>query len=102
MDKKIYTITLADGTVIPNLSLNGNNYISSNPVEAAVFSGNCSPVVINDGLVDEVHDNMDLVQITEFEGKYWFVLRDLSPEELILMKIQSDIEYTAMMAGIEL
>ena len=28
MDDKIYKITLADGTVIDNLKLNGNNFIS--------------------------------------------------------------------------
>lgn len=37
MDEKIYTITLADGTSIENLRLNGNNYISTEPINAAIF-----------------------------------------------------------------
>ena len=101
MDEKIYTITLADGTFIENLRLNGNNYISTEPINAVIFEGNCSPVVISDGTRNETHDNMELVQITEVNGEYWFVLRDISLEELKQIKIISDIEYLAMMTGVE-
>lgn len=103
MDDKTYKITLSDGTVISNLKLNGNNYISKEAIDASIFAGNCSPVAINDGANDETHANMELVQITESDsGEYWFVLRDVSSEELTRIKIQSDIEYVAMMAGVEL
>lgn len=102
MDTKTYKITLADGTMIENLKLNGNNYISETPVNPAIFAGNCSPVVISDGTFAETHDNMELVQLTESDGFYWFILRDIPEEELAKIKMQSDIEYVAMMAGIEL
>lgn len=102
MDEKNYKITLNDGTEINNLKLNGNNYISTEPIDPAVFDGNCSPVVISDGTHDEIHDNMELVQITEVNGKYWFVLRDFSADELAQIKMRSDIEYVAMMTDIEL
>ena len=102
MDEKIYTVTLADGTAISNLRLNGNNYISTEPIDAAIFDGNCSPVIINDGIKNETHDNMQLVQVTESASEYWFILRDLSSEELARIKMQSDIEYLAMMSNIEL
>lgn len=103
MDEKIYKVTLADGTEISNLRLNGNNYISTTPIEASVFGGNCSPVLISDGVSDEIHENMELVQIKEqVPGEYWFVLRDISEEELTRMKMQSDIAYVAMMSGVDL
>lgn len=102
MDEKIYKITLADGTVLDGLSLNGNNFISSAQVDASAFESNCSPVVINDGETDEVHEHMDLVQVTEVDGKYWFVLRDITKTELEQAKIKSDIEYIAMMCDVEL
>jgi len=102
MDEKIYSIALADGTVIENLSLNGNNYISNAPINSELFVGNCSPVIISDGTNDEIHDNMELVQVTEVNGKYWFILRDISSEELKQIKIRADIEYVAMMTGVEL
>ena len=37
MDEKIYKITLADGTEIRNLRLNGNNFISDTPVAAEIL-----------------------------------------------------------------
>ena len=32
MEDKTYSITLADGTVIDDLKLNGNNFISKSPI----------------------------------------------------------------------
>lgn len=98
-----YNITLADGTELSNLALNGNNFISTVPVYESTFHNNCSPVVISNGETSVTHENMELVQVVQqFPGEWWFVLRDLSQEELARMKTQSDIEYIAMMAGIEL
>ncbi len=103
MDSKTYTITLADGTVLDNLKLNGNNFISNTAINADIFNENCSPIIVSDGVNSETHNNMEFVQVTEQEpGKYWFVLRELSASELARIKMQSDIEYVAMMAGIEL
>lgn len=103
MDEKIYTITLADDTEITNLQKNGNNFISNESIDESIFSENCSPVIISDGESVETHANMELVQITEqVPGEYWFVLRDVSSEEITRMKMQSDIEYVAMMSGVEL
>lgn len=102
MNRKVYMVTLADGTVIDNLKLNGNNFVSEEEISPMIFDGNCSPVIINDGARDVIHDNMELVQVTEEDGKYWFILRDISEAELNQIKIQSDIAYIAMMAEIEL
>ena len=102
MDEKIYKITLADGTVINNLTMNGNNFISNEAIKASIFEANCCPVTINDGTSEEVHENMDLVQVTSVEGKSWFVLRDISEKELEQAKMKSDIEYLAMMCDVEL
>lgn len=102
MENKIYSITLSDGSVIENLKLNGNNFISEVPVSSETFADNRSPVIISDGETEEVHENMELVQITEMGDQYWFVLRDISEAEMEKIKMQSDIEYIAMMAGVEL
>lgn len=96
MSEKIYKITLADGTVINNLHLNGDNFISREPIDKGVFENNCSPVIINDGYADDRHSHMKLIQITEpFEGEYWFVLCDVSDEELIREVCQAGIQYLA-------
>lgn len=97
MDEKNYKITLADGTELSNLTMNGNNFISEATIDPGIFQSNCSPVVISDGEHDETHENMELVQVTEVNGQSWFVLRDMTPKELEQAKIKSDIEYLAMM-----
>ena len=102
MDKKNYKITLADGTELSNLTMNGNNFISEATIDPGIFQSNCSPVVISDGEHDETHENMELVQVTEVNGQSWFVLRDMTPKELEQAKIKSDIEYLAMMCDVDL
>lgn len=102
MNDKKYSVTLADGTVFQNLVLNGNNFISTAPVSAESFVNNCSPVNIFDGETEEVHENMELIQVRELDNHWWFVLRDITEEELKQISLRADIEYIAMMTGVEL
>ena len=102
MDDKIYKITLSDGTVIDNLKMNGNNFVSTVEIDKSVFDGTLLSVPINDGEKDDVQTTMELVQVTKMGSEYWFVLRDIPETELAFIKMQSDIEYVAMMSEIEL
>ena len=97
-----YRIVLADGNEIGNLRLNGNNFISNVPVDKAVFDGNLAPVTIYKGLIPEVHEHMELVQITRMGNEHWFVLRDISQRELNEMQVRADIDFLAMMTDVEL
>lgn len=45
---------------------------------------------------------MELVQLIEYEGAYWFILRDIPAETLDRMKLQADLAYLAMMTGVKL
>lgn len=105
MEKK-WKITLADGTQLENLRLNGNNFISDTKITADIFNGNLSKVVI-EGIEDgkesvQEYEHMELVQIVHYEDGYYFVLRELSQDELDKIKTQADIEYLAMMSDIDL
>lgn len=102
MDEKIYKVTLADGTVIDNLKLNGNNYISEKELSADMFLGNLGTVTINDGEKDVVYENMTLVQLAKYNDEYWFILRTMTKKELQEIKNRSDIDYIAMMTDVEL
>lgn len=102
MDEKIYTITLDDGTQIENLRMNGNNFISQEEIDPDIFDGNLATVTINDGEIDEVHENMGLVQVTRMGDEYWFVLRDVPMSEIERAKLRSDLDYLAMMADVEI
>ncbi len=104
MEENTWKITLADGTAIEDLKLNGNNFISSKKLTEASFAGGLTEVTYecSDGSA-ETHHDMELVQITHPATKeWWFVLRELSEAELSAIKTQSQIEYIAMMSDIDL
>ena len=100
--EKVYSITLADGTILDDLKLNGNNYVSQKEIKEEAFQDNLYSVTISDGEKEEIHTNMELVQLMEYEGAYWFILRDIPPETLDRMQLQADIVYLAMMTGVKL
>lgn len=103
MDEKIYSITLADGTVLGNLRMNGDSFISSQEVDASIFENNCTPVTISDGTSEEVHACMEYMAVANpTDSGYWFGLRDVSEKELEQIALRSDLEYIAMMSGIDL
>ena len=98
-----FTITLSDGTTLEDLEMNGNNFISASEIDTGVFDDNLSPVVISDGHSEVVHEQMALVQnVRHPDGRYWFILRDVTAEEIANAKLRSDIDFIAMMADIEL
>ena len=103
-----FTVILSDGTQLTNLELNGNNFISDNAITEETFSGRLSRVIITgDPEEDECrligeHENMALVRVQERDGKSWFILRDMSHDELEKLKDRSNIDYLAMMTGIDL
>lgn len=105
--EKSWKITLADGTKLENLGLNGNNFISDTKLTEDDFEGKLLNVKIegktDDGQeIIEEHNHMELIQIAQYDDGYYFALRDLTDEELEKMKMQSDIEYLAMMSDVDL
>lgn len=47
----MYAITLSNGKKLENLELNGNNFISTSPVDSAFFDGGLSEATITDGSI---------------------------------------------------
>ena len=68
----MYKITLADGTVLKNLELNGNNYIAEGVIEDSVFEGNLDTVTVTDGKTTETFTDMRLMSNRVVEGKSWW------------------------------
>ncbi|MBQ7154437.1 MAG: hypothetical protein IJR85_02640 [Synergistaceae bacterium] len=115
MEKGTFTVTLADGTQLSGLALNGNNFVSKTEVTEETFRGKLGRVVITgDAEADEAgligtHEHMELVQVAHYtqavhgcEDGYYFVLRDIPAAELEKLQNRADIEYVAMMAGVNL
>lgn len=100
-----FKITLADGTQLKNLKLSGNNYISKTKITEDDFDGKLSKVIIENETkkTSEEFEHMELVQILDYGEKgYYFILRELSEDELDKIKTKADIEYLAMMTDVEL
>ena len=96
-----YTITLADGTIISNLTKNGTNYVSNTKITADTFLGNCSPLMIRGDESVEFHSNAELVNIMEINGQYYIAFRDIPQNELREAKMRSDLDYLAMMSDVD-
>jgi len=98
----MYKITLHDGTVLDNLFLNGNNFISVTPIDSEIFKNNLKTVLISDDDVETVHYDMKLVQNIEYNGEYWFILAEKTPEDKsaeLINQMKADTDYLAIMTG---
>ena len=79
----MYKISLADGTTLENLVLNGNNFIAQTAVDDAVFKDNMATVTITnleDGTAEQLEDGVLLSNIVR-EGCSWLVLGQKSAEQ---------------------
>ena len=104
MEKGTFTITLADGTQIAGLELNGNNFVSKTKITPEQFEGKLSTVKIaGENYSDEeagfigTFKNMQLVQIQEYEDGWYFILRTLTAAEIREMQINARLDYIEMM-----
>lgn len=98
----MYQITLKDGTVIKDLELNGNNFISKIEITESMFTDNLEIVTISDGTNESVQQNMKLVQISNMNGEYWFVLTTKSNQEVEndeLKKRLADLTEIVLLGG---
>lgn len=85
----MYKMTLADGTVLDNLELNGNNYIAEGVIEDSVFEGNLGTVTVTDGETTETFTDMRLMSNLVNEGRSWFVLGEKSAQQKAMERIES-------------
>ena len=101
---KSWKITLSDGTQLKDLKLSGNNYISKTKITEDDFKGKLSKVIIENETdkISEELEHVELVQIVHYEDGYYFVLRQLSQDEIDKQKMQGDIEYLAMMTNTDM
>ena len=99
--EKTLKITLADGTVLDNLGMNGNNYISEEVISDDVFEDNLRHVEVFDSATDVktvLHD-CELVQNIEVDGGCWFTLREKTEEELSIDALNGAIIELAEIIG---
>ena len=91
----MYTITLHDGTVLDELELNGNNFISEKLIDDSVFSGNLDTVTISNGETTETYTDMKLMSNRVDGGKSWFVLGEKTEQEKAMERFVSALSVNA-------
>ncbi len=91
----MYKITLHDGTVLENLELNGNNFISENVIDDSVFDGNLDTVTITDGKTAETYTDMKLLSNRVDGGKSWFVLGEKTEQEKTMERLVEALSVNA-------
>lgn len=98
MEEKI-TLVLADGTIIDNLELNGNNLISQADVgEDKLSAVNLSHITIN----SVEYRDMLLRNYWKDTDGWHIVISEITPQERLEARISSKIDYIAMMEDIDL
>lgn len=76
----MYTIKLYDGTMLDNLELNGNNFISDLIILDSVFENNLKSVEVFDSENIQILTDQFLAANRVIDNKSWFVLIDKTPE----------------------
>ncbi|MBQ3399562.1 MAG: hypothetical protein IJG51_11790 [Synergistaceae bacterium] len=108
----MYTMTLNDGTVIGNLKMVNNTLRSAEGLTAEMLRGKLAPVTIAGsksaeededwgGLVG-THEAMEVCYVKMIDGEAAVALADVDPERLRRERLEGNIEYIAMMTGVEL
>ena len=91
----MYKITLHDGTVLDELELNGNNFISEKVIDDSVFSGNLDTVTISNGETTETYTDMKLLSNRVDGGKSWFVLGEKTAQEKAMERLVASLSVNA-------
>ena len=91
----MYQITLHDGTVLDELELNGNNFISEKVIDDSVFNGNLDTVTISNGETTETYTDMKLLSNRVDGGKSWFVLGEKTAQEKAMERLVSALNVNA-------
>lgn len=76
----MYTIKLNNGTILTNLILNGNNFISDTIIPDTVFENNLKTVEVFDGENTQILTDQFLAVNRVENNQSWFVLIDKTPE----------------------
>jgi len=89
----MYRIKLHDGTILDNLVLNGNNYVSSEIIEDKVFDNNMDTVtIINlDDNSEEIIEDAVLVANQIYNNESYIIIGKKTEEEKVMERIKKEI-----------
>lgn len=90
-------MTLSNGTVLDNLTLNGTNYISEEELTEDMFADGLTEITVEDGENTYTLSTCELEYVRQYGNEWWFVLRELSEDEVKTLNTNAQVIYTALM-----
>ena len=88
---KICILTLADGTKLENLRLNGTNFVSEEKIDENIFTGNLSTLTVNDGETETILHNAELIQQVHYDDGWYICFREKSEQEVEIEQMRKSI-----------
>ncbi|MBO6292195.1 MAG: hypothetical protein J6N51_08070 [Selenomonas sp.] len=108
-EKKTYTLTIEgqNSTItVENLTMNGTNYVSEAKVDTTAWPPTFKLTAKDEeGTVTEALDHAKLIQQEQYAwdgGKWYLAFAPVSAQEIENAKLQSQLEYIAMMTDVDL
>ena len=109
MENKTYTLTIEGQNstfTVSGLTMNGTNYVSEAKVDTTAWPPTFKLTVKDEeGTVTEAIDHAKLIQQEQYAwdgGKWYLAFAPVSPQEIKNARLQSQLEYLAMMSDIDL
>ncbi len=94
----MYKVQLADGTILDNLELNGNNFIPET-LNKTIFENNLGKVIITDNDGNEEERLNQKVQFAKIGDAETFILHNKTEEEELL-ELLADLTEAVLLGGV--
>ena len=86
----MYTITLANGTKLTGLDMNGTNYVSKEKVDETSVKDNLSTMKVSDGETETTYTDMVFIQQMEWaDGTFYLAFREKTKEEKLVAALNA-------------
>lgn len=86
----MYTITLANGTKLTGLDMNGTNYVSKEKVDETIVKDNLSTMKVSDGETETTYTDMVFIQQMEWaDGTFYLAFREKTKEEKLVAALNA-------------
>ena len=100
----MYSIKLADGTILDNLELNGNNFIPKKDIDTNIFKNNLSKISIIDGEGNIEELNHFRIVFADVAGRQSFIIAEKTKEEIekeTLYQLLADLTEVVLLGGVK-
>ena len=96
----MYTLILTDGTRIENLTMNGDSFVSPEPIDEAIFRDNLVELTIIHDDVEEIRRNVEYTGQLHGPDGWYFSFADIPQQELVNKTVDALASVLNIMMGV--